>query len=74
MFSKISVKGEDIHPLYKFLTEEQTNPDFNGKITWNFNKFLISRNGKIVNRFATKIKPDAPEIQQAIELSLEQQP
>jgi len=43
LFSKISVKGRDIHPLYKFLTENSTDPNFAGGITWNFNKFLIDR-------------------------------
>ena len=42
MFSKISVKGEDIHPLYQYLTSKETNPEFEGNISWNFNKFLIS--------------------------------
>jgi glutathione peroxidase len=54
MFSKISVKGKDIHPLYAFLTEKETNPQFAGKITWNFNKFLVDRNGDIVARFDSK--------------------
>ncbi|MCV5180448.1 glutathione peroxidase, partial [Escherichia coli] len=47
MFSKISVTGSDQHPLYRFLTNKKTNPEFSGDITWNFNKFLISRDGKI---------------------------
>ena len=46
MFSKISVKGKDIHPLYAFLTEKDTNPQFPGKITWNFNKFLLGSQGE----------------------------
>ena len=70
MFEKISVKGDDIHPLYKYLTEEKTNPDFAGEITWNFNKFLIAKDGMVINRFATKVKPDAPEVIEAIESAL----
>ncbi len=42
MFAKISVRGKNIHPLFKFLTDKDTNPKFGGKISWNFNKFLIS--------------------------------
>src|SRR5256885_7809026 len=48
MFAKISVKGEDQDPLYKFLTSKETDPDFAGDITWNFNKFLVDRSGKVV--------------------------
>jgi len=70
MFSKISVKGDDIHPLYQFLTSKETNPEFGGDITWNFNKFLIDRTGKIVARFETKDKPESEKVVQAIEKSL----
>jgi len=71
MFAKISVKGEDQHPLYTYLTSEQSNPDFAGDITWNFNKFLIDANGKIVARFASKETPESPEVTKAIEAALE---
>ena len=47
MFSKISVKGKDIHPLYEYLTSKEAGHEFGGKISWNFNKFLISKDGKI---------------------------
>ena len=67
MFAKISVKGEDQDPLYKFLTDKETNPDFSGDIKWNFNKFLVDRNGKIVARFEPKVKPDSDEVNAAIE-------
>ena len=70
MFSKISVKGKDIHPLYKFLTEKSTDPKFAGGITWNFNKFLIDRNGNIINRFGSKTEPQNPEVIKAIEDAL----
>jgi glutathione peroxidase len=70
MFSKISVKGEDIHPLYKFLTDKSTNPDFGGDIKWNFNKFLINRDGKIVARFEPAVKPDNEKVIQEIEKAL----
>lgn len=67
MFAKISVKGDDIHPLYRFLTGKETNPDFSGDITWNFNKFLVDRSGKLVARFETKEKPESEKIVQAVE-------
>jgi len=70
MFAKISVKGADIHPLYKFLTSKETNPEFGGDITWNFNKFLVDRNGKIIARFETKEKPEGEKVTQAIEKAL----
>lgn len=67
MFAKISVKGEDQDPLYSYLTSKETNPAFAGDITWNFNKFLIGRDGKIVARFTSKDKPDGQAVTQAIE-------
>ena len=70
MFSKIVVKGEGINPLYQYLTSKDTNPGFDGDITWNFEKFLVGRDGKVVKRFAPKVKPDAPEVVQAIEAEL----
>jgi glutathione peroxidase len=70
MFAKISVKGGDMHPLYKFLTEEASNPGFGGKITWNFNKFLLDRTGKTVARFATRTAPEDKEVTAAIEKAL----
>lgn len=72
MFSKISVTGSDQHPLYRFLTNKKTNPEFGGDITWNFNKFLISRDGKVIGRFGPKDKPDDPAVIAAIETALNQ--
>jgi len=74
LFSKISVKGENIHPLYRFLTDKSTNSRFAGAITWNFNKFLIDRKGNIVNRFDSKADPQSPDVIKAIEESLQGQP
>jgi glutathione peroxidase len=70
MFSKISVKGDDIHPLYQFLTSEKTNPEFAGEISWNFNKFLIDRSGKIIARFESKDQPESEKVVAAIEGAL----
>ncbi|WP_251516653.1 MULTISPECIES: glutathione peroxidase [Staphylococcus] len=57
MHEKIDVKGEHQHPLFKFLTEAQ-NGFLNEKIKWNFTKFLIDREGNVVNRFAPQKKPE----------------
>jgi glutathione peroxidase len=70
MFAKISVKGADIHPLYKFLTGKETDPEFGGDISWNFNKFLVDRNGKVIARFETREKPEGEKVTQAIEKAL----
>lgn len=70
MFSKISVKGKDLHSLYSYLTSKETNPEFHGAVTWNFNKFLIGRDGKIVGRFGSRTAPDDKELLEAIEKAL----
>ncbi|MFQ3620051.1 MAG: glutathione peroxidase [Spirochaetales bacterium] len=67
MFSKISVRGKDIAPLYQFLTDKKTNPKFSGSITWNFNKFLIGRDGTIVERFGSSTDPLNEKVIQAVE-------
>ncbi|MCF7803274.1 MAG: glutathione peroxidase [Candidatus Marinimicrobia bacterium] len=71
MFSKISVKGEDQHPLYTYLTSEETNPEFAGEITWNFNKFLIGKDGQILNRFKSKDKPQSDKVIKSIKNALQ---
>jgi glutathione peroxidase len=70
MFAKISVKGKGIHPLYAFLTSKETNPNFGGSISWNFNKFLIGRDGMIMGRFGSRTKPDDKELVEAVEKAL----
>lgn len=70
MLSKVPVKGPDQTPLYRFLTSKDTDPEFAGPIKWNFTKFLISRDGKIVNRFESKVKPESAELTHAIEAEL----
>lgn len=71
MFSKLSVKGKDQHPLYAYLTDKKTNPQFGGAISWNFNKFLIGRDGRIIGRFGSRIKPDDPRVVEAIRAALQ---
>ncbi len=58
-FTKIKVNGKDANEVYKYLTSKESG--FKGKIRWNFTKFLIDRDGKVVNRFAPKIKPETFE-------------
>lgn len=71
MFSKISVLGDDMHPLYKYLTSGAGNAGLAGDITWNFEKFLFDRNGRVAARFPPRTKPDAEEVVKAIETLLE---
>jgi glutathione peroxidase len=58
---KISVKGDDIDPLFKYLTAAE-NPDFTGEIKWNFEKFLIDENGKLIHRYRSTVEPLDPQI------------
>jgi glutathione peroxidase len=70
MFSKIHVKGRDAHPLYRYLTDKSTNPRFAGGITWNFNKFLIGRDGQVLARFGSKEEPGSEAVRRAVEQAL----
>lgn len=70
VFGKISVKGDGQHPLYQFLTDKKTNPEFGGAISWNFNKFLVSRDGRVVNRFGSRTEPLEAEVIAAVEKAL----
>ncbi len=58
---KVSVKGDDISPLFQYLTTAP-NPDFTGEIKWNFEKFLIDENGKLVHRYRSQVTPLDPKI------------
>lgn len=73
MMSKVAVLGPDKAPLYKFLTEEPTAGQFAGDVKWNFTKFLVGRDGKVVARFEPKTKPTDPQVTEAIEKALQQQ-
>jgi glutathione peroxidase len=70
MFSKISVAGEDQAPLYQFLTSKAANPKTAGEIPWNFTKYLVDRNGKVLARFDAETEPDSRELTRAIEAAL----
>ena len=71
MMSKISVLGDDKAPLYKFLTEPQTAGPFAGEIGWNFNKFIVDRNGNVIARFNSKATPDDLQVTGEIEKALD---
>ena len=60
---KVSVKGDDICPLFQYLTTAP-NPDFTGEIKWNFEKFLIDENGKLIHRFRSQTTPLDPKLTQ----------
>lgn len=69
IYSKISVKGSDQAPLYAYLTKD-TGDGIRGDIKWNFTKFLVDRDGKVVQRFEPAITPDSKEMISAIEKQL----
>jgi glutathione peroxidase len=62
MMSKISVKGDDIHPLYKWLTQKSVNGKFDAEVAWNFQKFMIDENGKLVDFAAPNESPSSEKI------------
>lgn len=70
MFSKIDVKGDDQAPLYKFLTDKETDPKFAGDIEWNFAKFIINRKGEVVARIPAKTDPATGDVVATIEKQL----
>ena len=68
MFDKLHVKGPERHALYEALSGEKS--PYPGDVKWNFGKFLIGRDGKIIKRFEPKVAPDSPEVTAAIEAAL----
>src|SRR5450755_895957 len=70
MFSKISVAGKDKAPLYQFLTDKTANPKTGGEIPWNFTKYLVDRDGKVLARFDAPVEPESRELTSAIEAAL----
>lgn len=69
MYAKVSVKGADQTPLYQFLTAK-ADPSHSGDIKWNFTKFLVGRDGRVVDRFESAVTPDSPEVVSAVEKEL----
>jgi glutathione peroxidase len=70
LFAKVKVKGPGIDPLFDYLTGKDTNPGFAGDIKWNFNKFLVGRDGQVRARFEPKVEPTSREVTEAIEKAL----
>ncbi|GAB2988091.1 glutathione peroxidase [Mucilaginibacter puniceus] len=58
---KVSVKGADMAPLFQYLTTA-ANPDFTGEVKWNFEKFLVDENGKLIHRFRSAVEPTSEAI------------
>ncbi len=71
LYSKVSVKGDDQTPLYQYLTK-QTPAPIAGEIKWNFTKFLVDRNGVVIQRFESAVTPESPEMVSAVEKTLKQ--
>jgi len=69
LFDKVHVKGPDQHPLFAALTGKES--PLPGEIQWNFSKFLIGRDGKLIRRFESKVAPDSPQLVQAIKAALD---
>ena len=74
MFSKVDVNGDDQTDLYKHLTSLETKPAGAGKISWNFEKFLIGRDGKVIARYSPRTKPNGDELTAAIKDALDKEP
>ena len=72
MFEKIVVKGWGQAPLYQYLTEKATNPAFAGDIGWNFTKFLVGRDGKVLARYKSEVTPEDAKLVSALEAALKQ--
>jgi glutathione peroxidase len=70
MFAKVAVKGDQTAPLFDWLQSAETNPRFAGAIKWNFNKFLVGKDGSVIGRFEPKVEPTLPEVKSAIEAAL----
>lgn len=71
LFEKGSVKGDEIQPVFRYLTTE-ADQKMAGSVSWNFEKFVINKNGQLVGRFKSRIKPSSPEVTKLIEDSLNQ--
>jgi glutathione peroxidase len=70
LFAKIEVNGAGRHPLYAWLTAENAQPEGAGDVKWNFGKFLVGRDGRVVARFDPRTAPDAPDLVGAVERAL----
>jgi glutathione peroxidase len=69
LFSKVAVRGDDIIPLFTYLTQV-ANPKLKGEVHWNFSKFVVDRKGKLTARFGSDVAPDDPDLVVAVETAL----
>jgi glutathione peroxidase len=70
MFAKVKVKGPGIDPIFEYLTSKESNPAFGGDIKWNFNKFLVGKDGALLARFEPQVEPTSAEVKAAVEKAL----
>jgi glutathione peroxidase len=70
LFSKVDVNGDGAHPVYAWLTAEDTSPDGAGDVAWNFAKFLVDRDGRVIARFAPPTEPCAADVKAQVEAAL----
>jgi glutathione peroxidase len=70
LYAKIRVKGDEKHPLFAWLTDPGLHPGMGGEVSWNFNKFLVGRDGSLLKRFGSRTAPEDPELIEAIERAL----
>lgn len=73
MFAKVEVNGDNACDLYKFLTSKKACPQDPGQVKWNFEKFLINRDGEVVKRFRTGVNPSSKPVVEAIETELKKE-
>jgi glutathione peroxidase len=71
MYAKSAVKGPAKNPLYQWLTDTAQNPTGRGDVKWNFTKFLVGKDGKVITRFDSGVAPDAAELTAAVEKALQ---
>ncbi len=72
MFAKISVKGKEMHPLYRYLTEKDQNGSVDAPVKWNFQKFLVDKNGRVLTSFDPQTSVDDAQVIAAVEAALKQ--
>jgi glutathione peroxidase len=70
LFEKIDVKGPHQTPIYKWLTSREATPTDPRDVKWNFEKFLVGKDGKVVARYRSGVKPESPQVVEAIEAEL----
>jgi glutathione peroxidase len=73
LFSKVDVNGQDAIPLYAWLTKQEAGPAKSGDVAWNFEKFVIDRDGEVIARFSPRTEPDDPELVSTIEKALDEE-